>query len=214
MHESQTILGNIRRELKAHVPFTIAGTLLGVGAMAIVVSAGLTHWAEPTFEVMHPLHVLLSALATTGVYRRYSRGGVWATIAVGYFGSVGVATISDSLIPYLGEWLLDLPASRVHLGFIELWYLVNPLAAAGIAAAYFYPKTKVSHGGHVLLSVFASQAHMTMALGGDFGFLTLAVLGVFLFLAVWIPCCTSDIVFPLLFAGKEGSACHRRAPES
>ena len=27
----------------------------------------------------------------------------------------------------------------------------------------------------------------------------LAVIPVFLFLAVWLPCCTSDIVFPLLF---------------
>jgi len=214
MYPSDTILGNIRRELKAHVPFTAGGTLLGVGAMAIIISAGLTDWAEPTFEVMHPLHVLLSALATTGIYRRYSPGRVGTAIAVGYFGSVGVATISDSLIPYLGEWLLDLPASHVHLGFIELWYLVNPLAAAGIAAAYFYPRTKVSHGGHVLLSIFASQAHMTMALGRGVDLLTLAVLGVFLFLAVWIPCCTSDIMFPLLFAGKEGSACHRRGPTS
>ena len=27
-----------------------------------------------------------------------------------------------------------------------------------------------------------------------------AVIAVFLFLAVWLPCCTSDIVFPLLFS--------------
>jgi len=27
-------------------------------------------------------------------------------------------------------------------------------------------------------------------------------IAVFLFLAVWLPCCTSDIVFPLLFAEK------------
>jgi len=213
MHESESILGNIRHELKAHVPFTVAGTLLGVGVMVIVLSAGWTDWSEPIFETMHPLHVFLSALATAGIYRRYSRGRLWATMAVGYVGSIGVATISDSLIPYLGEWLLNLPERHVHLGFIELWYLVNPLAAAGIAAAYFCPKTKVSHGGHVLLSIFASQAHMTMALGSDFGALTLAVLAVFLFLAVWIPCCTSDIVFPLLFAGND-APCHRRAPES
>ena len=25
---------------------------------------------------------------------------------------------------------------------------------------------------------------------------------VFLFLAVWVPCCTSDIVFPLIFARR------------
>lgn len=29
-----------------------------------------------------------------------------------------------------------------------------------------------------------------------------ALIAVFLFLAVWLPCCTSDIVFPLLFTPK------------
>lgn len=33
----------------------------------------------------------------------------------------------------------------------------------------------------------------------------------FLFLAVWVPCCTSDIVFPLLFA-KAGQEEHLCAP--
>jgi hypothetical protein len=30
-----------------------------------------------------------------------------------------------------------------------------------------------------------------------------ATLGAFLFLAVWLPCCTSDILFPLLFVGRD-----------
>jgi hypothetical protein len=41
---------------------------------------------------------------------------------------------------------------------------------------------------------------MIMALGTDVGFFTVVVMALFLFLAVWVPCCTSDIVFPLLFA--------------
>ena len=34
----------------------------------------------------------------------------------------------------------------------------------------------------------------------------LMVLGMFLvlFIAVWVPCCVSDIVFPMLFIGKSG----------
>jgi len=43
---------------------------------------------------------------------------------------------------------------------------------------------------------------MTMALGDGFGILGYLALTVFLFLAVWVPCCTSDIVFPLLFREK------------
>jgi hypothetical protein len=31
-------------------------------------------------------------------------------------------------------------------------------------------------------------------------------MGVFLFLAVWIPCCASDIVWPLLFIRDKAAA--------
>ena len=121
---------------------------------------------------------------------------------MGYFGSVGIATLSDCVIPYIGESLLNLPNRAVHLGFIEKWWLVNPLAGLGIAIACYWPRTKFPHAGHVLLSTWASLFHMTMALGDAFTLYTLMVIPVFLFLAVWIPCCTSDIVFPLLFAKK------------
>jgi hypothetical protein len=41
-----------------------------------------------------------------------------------------------------------------------------------------------------------------MALGGSVGLLQLIVIFVLLFVAVWIPCCLSDIVFPLFFSDK------------
>ena len=96
--------------------------------------------------------------------------------------------------------MLGLPNKGIHLGFIEKWWLVNPLALAGIAIAWFHPRTKFPHAGHVLLSTWASLFHMTMALGGRVDMLTMGLIAVFLFLAVWVPCCTSDIVFPLLFS--------------
>jgi hypothetical protein len=40
---------------------------------------------------------------------------------------------------------------------------------------------------------------MTLALGDTLSPVTTVLIGVFLFFAVWIPCCASDIVFPLLF---------------
>jgi hypothetical protein len=33
----------------------------------------------------------------------------------------------------------------------------------------------------------------------------MVLIAVFLFLAVWIPCCTSDIIFPLLFSHTNDS---------
>ncbi|NLE41700.1 MAG: class I SAM-dependent methyltransferase, partial [Lentisphaerae bacterium] len=53
--------------------------------------------------------------------------------------------------------------------------------------------------GHVLLSTWASLFHMMAAMGGgEIGATTIVLMGAFLFLAVWLPCCTSDIVFPLV----------------
>jgi hypothetical protein len=110
--------------------------------------------------------------------------------------------LSDSVIPYLGELLLQYPYREIHLGFVEKWWLVNPLALAGTVLAYYWPKTAIPHAGHVLLSTWASLFHMKMALGGSIEILDILLISVFLFLAVWVPCCTSDIVFPLVFVSR------------
>jgi hypothetical protein len=122
-------------------------------------------------------------------------------LLIGYAGSVGIATLSDSLIPYIGEILLGLPNRGVHIGFIEHWQIVNPLAILGVAIAYFRPSTKFPHAGHVLLSTWTSLFHIISASGGPLEIWQLAVVFIFLFIAVWLPCCVSDIAFPLLFVG-------------
>lgn len=195
------MLKDIPNELKAHAPFTAFGALTGIGIMAGIVYAQVPRSMSSTlFWTLHPMHVLLSALVTAAIYRLHGKGGLVATLLVGYLGSVGIATLSDSIIPYFGEYVLGLPNKGMHLGFIEKWWLVNPLALAGITIAWFHPKTKFPHAGHVLLSTWASLFHMTMALGERVDALTMGFITVFLFLAVWVPCCTSDIVFPLLFS--------------
>jgi hypothetical protein len=194
-------LRSISRELKAHAPFTVLGALVGIGIMAVVVYARVPDTvSRRLFWTFHPAHVLLSAVVTAAMYRLHAKGTLWATILVGYFGSVGVATLSDCVVPYLGEWLLRLPHRHAHLGFIEMWWLVNPLAVIGVLIAYKWPSTKIPHAGHVLLSTSASLFHIIMALGEEPDPLIMGLTGVFLFLAVWVPCCTSDIVFPLLFS--------------
>jgi hypothetical protein len=197
-------LKNISIELRAHVPFTILGTSTGIVLMVVVVYAHVPQAiSKGLFATFHPLHVLLSALVTAGMYRLHSKSRLLPTILVGYFGSIGIATLSDCIIPYFGEYLLDMPRRAAHLGFIEEWWLVHPLAVIGIIIGYVRPTTKMPHAGHVLLSTWASLFHMTMALGEELNLLTLGLSAVFLFLAVWVPCCTSDIVFPLLFAREK-----------
>ena len=196
-------LKNIGEELRAHAPFTIFGALLGIGAVVVIDRTGISRSvSESLFEVFHPLHVLLSAMVTVGLYRMQGKRSLWATVLIGYFGSVGIATLSDCAIPYLGEYLLDFPNRGIHLGFVEQWWLVNPLALIGIAIACLWPRTKFPHAGHVLLSTAASLFHMTMGLGDELSPLMIVLIPMFLFLAVWLPCCASDIVFPLLFPGQ------------
>ncbi len=198
-------------ELKAHAPFTAFGTLTGIVIMATFIQFRVPREiSSMLFWAMHPLHVLLSALVTTAMYRLHTGRGIWRTVLIGYVGSIGIATLSDSLIPFAGEWLLDLPYRGIHLGFIEKWCLVNPLALAGIALGYVISHTQIPHAGHVLLSTWASLFHILMALGTSIDVVTTILIAVFLFLAVWAPCCTSDIVFPLLWIKKESGKSERR----
>ena len=188
----------IANELKSHAPFTSFGAITGIIIMAIMVLGNVPSGISHTlFYILHPVHVVLSAIVTTAMYKRHSKGKVWAVILIGYVGSIGIATLSDVVIPYLGGVLLTLKM-EFHLGFIEKWWLVNPMALIGIAIGYWKPTTKFPHAGHVLLSTWASLFYFT-AFGMANWIPLLPFIFLILFLAVWIPCCTSDIVFPLLF---------------
>ena len=189
----------IFKELREHAPFTTLGALTGILVMFLFYKVPFKT-SHTIFYILHPLHVLLSAIVTASMFKLHSKKSkLWVIILIGYFGSIGIATLSDCIIPYIGERLLNLPNTGIHLGFIEKWWLVNPLAFIGIAIAFLKPKTKFPHFGHVLLSTWASLFHIIMALGGVISIVKIFVIFGFLFIAVWIPCCTSDIIFPLLF---------------
>ncbi|MDH5696692.1 MAG: hypothetical protein OEZ00_08885 [Dehalococcoidia bacterium] len=188
-------------ELKDHAPFTALGAITGIIIMVIIVLGNVpAQISETVFYSLHPLHVLLSALVTTAMYMRYSKGKLWAAIVIGYTGAIGIATLSDALIPYLGGVLLNIQID-FHMPFIEKWWLVNPMALVGIIIGYWKHTTRVTHSGHVLLSTWASLFYFT-AFGIARWIPLLPLVFVFLFLAVWIPCCLSDIAFPLLFVGR------------
>ena len=214
------MLGRIGRELTHHIPFTTFGAVTGIIIMVIIVFGGFLPQVSPVsdnvFYVLHPTHVVLSALVTTSMYRRY-RGGskLWVAVLIGYTGSIGIATMSDSIIPYLGEFLLDLPNRGIHIGFIEEPLITNPAAFLGIAIGYWRPTTRFPHAGHVLISTWASLFHVIMALGLTLSWVQLLAIFFFLFLAVWLPCCASDIVYPLLFVrGEEALGAHAETSEA
>ncbi len=204
--------GHIVTELKAHAPFTFFGALTGIVLMLV-----FRNISESTsyslFYVFHPGHVILSAIVTASMFELHNRKASFLfVLLIGFTGSLGIATVSDSLIPYVGEVLLGMHvhahegesfAHSAHIGFIEGWYVVIPAAILGVLIAYFRPKTKFPHAGHVLLSTWASSFHILMAAKGNISVTTALVMLVFLFIAVWLPCCISDIVFPLLFVKPE-----------
>jgi hypothetical protein len=207
------MIRQISAQLKIHAPFTIFGALTGIIIMIFFKNMP-SRLSYDIFYILHPMHVVLSALVTASMYELHEcecisgkclkgKCNFWTLLFIGYVGSIGIATVSDSLIPYLGETLLDMPNRGIHIGFIEKWWLVNPLALIGVVIAYFKPKTKFPHAGHVLLSTWASLFHIIMAIGGKpLNWFAYTAILVFLFIAVWLPCCLSDIAFPLLFVKK------------
>jgi hypothetical protein len=187
-------------ELKRHAPFTALGAITGIVIMVVVVWGNIPQEINYTvFHTLHPIHVVLSALVTTAMYSKY-KSKFWLAILVGYTGSIGIATVSDVIIPYLGGTLLHLEM-ELHFPFIEKWWLLNPLAIAGIIIGYWKHITRIPHSFHVLLSTWASSFYF-LAFGTAEWMPLLPFIFLFLFLAVWIPCCTSDIAYPLLFIKK------------
>ncbi|MCB9855572.1 MAG: hypothetical protein H6818_07765 [Phycisphaerales bacterium] len=186
------------------MPFTLLGAVSGILiALVLAVVHAPRSLSQSLFWTLHPLHVLLSALTTASMFRLHSRRPSFLSVLlIGYVGSVGIATLSDSMIPYVGEYLLAMPNRGVHVGFFEKWWLVNPLAIAGVLLAYVRPTTAIPHAGHVLLSTWASLFHMMMAGETTPSIGSILSILAFLFLAVWIPCCTSDIIFPLLLTSR------------
>ncbi len=207
------ILRQIAHELLEHAPFTAIGAVAGIVVMVLVHFLNTPREiSQSLFYTLHPLHVVLSALVTTSMYRiHHTRSKLWVAVIIGYTGSVGIATLSDIVIPYVGGDILGIPW-EFELPFIETsnmpfigipkWIIVNAAAVIGMGIAYWKPTTRFPHMGHVLLSTWASLFSFT-AFGMADWIPLLPYIFLFLFLSVWLPCCVSDIVYPLLWVREE-----------
>ncbi len=63
---------DILKELKHHAPFTFFGAISGIVIMLLFykIPAMLS---SQIFYVLHPMHVILSALVTASIYKKYSQ---------------------------------------------------------------------------------------------------------------------------------------------
>ncbi|MBN1803937.1 MAG: hypothetical protein JW837_01680 [Sedimentisphaerales bacterium] len=225
--QTQKRIVMIVKELKSHAPFTLFGAAIGILCMFLFKNFG-SEINHRLFQVFHPAHVILSAIVTASLFKLHKgKSSFLVILLVGYFGSIGIATLSDCVFPFFGETILGVavpvhseshshdPADdqtprdeqveythqirpKLYLGFIEDWYLVNPAALLGIIIAFLWPHTKFPHAGHVLVSTWASSFHVLMNTHRELSFMMIIGIFIVLFIAVWLPCCVSDIVFPLL----------------
>lgn len=103
------IVNHILQELKNHIPFTLGGAVLGVVFMLAFSGVSLPV-KQAFFMVAHPGHVLLSALVTASMFKLHSKFKSFLfLLIIGWTGSIGVATLSDIIIPhFFGTQLLGL----------------------------------------------------------------------------------------------------------
>jgi hypothetical protein len=206
------MLRRIGQELLHHIPFTAAGAFTGILAMILIsllhVRADLS---ESLFYIFHPLHLLFSAIVTTALFRKHKKSPFWITVPICFLGPIIIGTLSDAIIPYIEGSAIhisiafELPfiqtANMPFIGIPE-WIVVNGAVFIGIAIGYLNPGTKIPHTSHILLSTWASLLYFTSF--GTADWLPMWwILFFLLFITVWIPCVFSDIVFPILWVGRE-----------
>ncbi len=192
---------HIAAELKEHAPFTAFGAGVGILVMAAVWMAGLAPSVSyNAFHILHPTHLLLSSAVTATMFRRHG-GNILPAVAVGIGGSIAICEISDIFLPYLGGAALG-GSMTLHLEIIEHpWLAILPALAGAAVGALALRWTRCPHAAHVLISTLASLFYL-MAFGVLDWLAMFPLVFVMLFIAVWVPCCTSDIIFPLLFTKK------------
>lgn len=202
---------HVMTELREHLPYSIFSVAIGMVILSLISFIaqilGVFDISEPSrglFHIFHPIHLLFSATATTAMFWRHENNYLKA-IAIGFIGSVGICGISDIFIPYIAGFLLGVKM-HLHVCIIEHPSLILPFVIVGIFTGFIVPKTThkstiFSHTGHVLISSMASILYLT-GFGLSQWYHVAGMVFIYMVLAVIIPCCSSDIVFPLLLTKK------------
>lgn len=187
-------------ELKKHIPFTAIATLIAILTTIFIIYIIKKDISPGFFHVLHPLHILASALVTSSIFYKYKKNFIQA-LFIGVLGAIIIGSISDVIFPYLGGLLFNLNI-EFHLPIIEMTTLILFTAVIGSILGISLKITRFPHFIHVFLSVFASLFYLLVFTQA---FEIIYFIGAFfvVFISVIIPCCLSDIIFPFFFLGKK-----------
>ena len=150
------------------------------------------------------------------MFCRYDRSVVKALV-VGIVGAVGVCGASDVLMPHVSLIILGIKTPW-HVCVIEHPGMVLPYAGIGVvvgiaASGGVVRSTLISHSLHVLTSSMASIFYMIGPLGVVAWIDRVGQMFLLVVLAVMVPCCLSDIIFPMLMT-KAGRAKYAQEPHA
>lgn len=190
-------LKTILHELEEHIPFTASATLIAIVLVALIFyfNSKLVLEISSSFEAFHGLHIFASAIVSTGIFYKYKKE-IFSAILVGIVSSIVIGSLSDVILPYTGSLILGLKP-EFHLPLIEEFFVIFSAGLLGCILGLIMGLTKLPHFLHIFLSTIASLFYIIQYST----FTLISFIGIFfvLFIAVIIPCCTSDIVFPVLF---------------
>ena len=191
-------------ELKHHLPFTASATIIAIILVIFLQYLFQKQISENLFNIFHPLHIVASSIVTAGIFYKYKPKVIYALL-IGITGSIIIGSLSDIILPWLGGNLLGLGTS-FHLLLIEEPVLILLSALIGSSIGISTKITEMPHFIHVFLSVFASLFYL-LAFSLNFSLVYFAGAFLIVLIAVIIPCCMSDLLFPFFFIGEKIKRC-------
>lgn len=200
------ILEETLKELKEHVPFTATATLFSVIIMSfLLIKQNFIPHAISMYYFFHPTHIIFSSLVSSAIFYNHTKK-IFPAIITGALISLFIGSLSDSIFPYLGSQLFQIPIS-FHLPALENPTLILGASLIGATIGIAIRKTRFPHFLHVFISVFASLLYI-FAYSTNFSILNIFLIFIITSVSVVIPCCLSDIVFPMIFQNRLRSTSH------
>lgn len=203
------MIKRIAKELLHHLPYSAVGVAAALGILLGFEKMGWGGKALLQFHSMHGLHIFLGSLVASALYWEYEKK-IFKVLLVGFVIPIFTCTLSDIVVPYFGGVLFG-KAATLHVDAIEEPFVVYGAGLAGFILGILFLRwvkkgTEFAHLAHVLISSLASLLYLVSFTPILWRYSTFLAFIITL-IAVWLPCCLSDIVFPLLFTKGGKSPC-------